>query len=98
LRALRVGLAITSIVGPALDVARETGETVAFSIADAPMRLCTSAADALSDLRHVVRVGARYPLRAAQDAADHFQEVRNGKLSTFGKDLSEQPVSGLVKA
>jgi DNA-binding IclR family transcriptional regulator len=68
-RILQLGLAARShltaedmIVGPALDVARETGETVAFSIVDAPMRLCTYVAEAPSDLRHVVRVGARYPL------------------------------------
>lgn len=68
-RILQLGLAARAnlsseelVAGPALDLARETGETVTFSIVDVPWRLCTYVIDAPSDLRHVATVGTRYPL------------------------------------
>jgi IclR family KDG regulon transcriptional repressor len=68
-RILQLGMAARThltgdeaIVGPALDLARETGETVTFGIVDAPWRVCTYVAEASSDLRAVAHVGARYPL------------------------------------
>jgi DNA-binding IclR family transcriptional regulator len=68
-RILQLGLAARShltaddlVVGPALDLARETGETVTFGIVDVPWWLCTYVVEAPSDLRHVAHVGARYPL------------------------------------
>ncbi len=68
-RILQLGLAASTnlssgdvIAGPALDLARETGETVTFSIVDVPWRVCTYVVEASSDLRHVAYVGARYPL------------------------------------
>lgn len=68
-RILQLGLAARSqltadelVVGPCLDLARETGETVTFSVVDVPWRVCTYVVEAPSDLRHVAYVGARYPL------------------------------------
>ncbi len=68
-RILQLGLAARAnlcsqelIAGPALDLARETGETVTFSIADVPWRLCTFVIDSPSSVRAVTTLGARYPL------------------------------------
>jgi DNA-binding IclR family transcriptional regulator len=50
------------IAPPLLDLVRQTGESITFSILDMPYRICAYVLEAPSDLRHVVQVGARYPL------------------------------------
>lgn len=50
------------IAEPLLELLRKTGETITFSVADVPWRICTYVLEAPSDLRHVAQVGARYPL------------------------------------
>jgi IclR family transcriptional regulator, acetate operon repressor len=69
---------------PLLKLARQTGETVSFSVLDVPYRVATVAIEPPDELRHVVQIGSRYPLPIG--AA--------GKviLSALGKDL----VSGIL--
>jgi DNA-binding IclR family transcriptional regulator len=50
------------IAGPLLSLMKRTGETVTFSIADIPSRLCVYVLEGPSDLRQVVQAGTRYPL------------------------------------
>jgi DNA-binding IclR family transcriptional regulator len=50
------------VIGPILELARTTGETVSFSLVDIPWRVCAYSIEAPSDLRQVISVGARYPL------------------------------------
>jgi DNA-binding IclR family transcriptional regulator len=50
------------IAPPLLDLVQQTSESVTFSILDIPYRICAYVLEAPSDLRHVVQVGARYPL------------------------------------
>jgi IclR family KDG regulon transcriptional repressor len=68
-RVLRLGLIASRQLGateilasPLLELARDTRETITFSILDLPDRLCVYVLEAPSDLRQVVQVGARYPL------------------------------------
>jgi IclR family acetate operon transcriptional repressor len=50
------------IAPPLIDLVQQTSESVTFSILDLPYRICAYVLEAPSDLRHVVQVGARYPL------------------------------------
>lgn len=50
------------IAEPLLELLHRTSETITFSLVDIPSRICAYVLEAPSDLRHVVQVGARYPL------------------------------------
>ena len=50
------------VVVPLIDLMRETGESVTFSLVDLPWRTCVYMIEAPSELRHFVQVGTRYPL------------------------------------
>ncbi len=50
------------IVEPLLRLLHRIGETITFSLVDVPSRTCVYVLEGPSDLRHVVQVGARYPL------------------------------------
>lgn len=50
------------VIVPLIDLMRETGESVTFSLVDLPWRTCVYMIEAPSELRHFVQVGTRYPL------------------------------------
>jgi IclR family transcriptional regulator, KDG regulon repressor len=50
------------VAGPLVTLGNRTQETITLSILDLPSRICVFVLEAPSDLRHVVQVGARYPL------------------------------------
>lgn len=50
------------VAAPILDLVHATGETVTFSLASFPWRVCVYVVEGPSDLRQVAKVGERYPL------------------------------------
>lgn len=50
------------VVVPLIDLVRETGESVTFSLVDLPWRVCVYVIEAPSELRQFAQVGTRYPL------------------------------------
>ena len=50
------------VAAPLLELVRQTGESVTFSLLDLPWRVCVYVIEAPSELRHFAQVGARYPL------------------------------------
>jgi DNA-binding IclR family transcriptional regulator len=50
------------VAAPLLELVRQTGESVTFSLLDLPWRVCVYVIEAPSELRQFAQVGARYPL------------------------------------
>jgi DNA-binding IclR family transcriptional regulator len=103
-RILQLGLAARAqlteddlIVGPCLDLARDTGETVTFGVVDVPWRVCTYVAEAPSDLRHVAYIGARYPLYLGAASKVLLANLAPSVIDAVlrGSDLSKAAQAGL---
>ena len=85
------------IAGPTLELARETSETVTFSIVDVPWRVCTFMVEASSDLRHVAHVGARYPLHLGAASKVLLANLSPSVIAAVlrGTDLSKAQLADL---
>jgi len=99
-RILQLGLTARRQLGseehvavPLVDLMRQTGESVTFSLADVPWRICVYMIEAPSELRHFVQVGTRYPLHLGAAGkiilAQFDAEVVAAVLKTHGVSKSQ---------